>query len=290
MRILVTGANGFIGKNLREKLEENYIIYAPARKDWDLLDTEQVENFLRNQTFDVIIHAANTNDTRNINVTKFDSLDGNLRMFFNLERCKDYYGKMYYFGSGAEYDMEHYIPNMREDYFEAHVPKDPYGFSKYIMSKMCDRTNNIYDLRLFGVYGKYEEWERRFISNAICRVLAGKDITIRQNVYFDYLWIDDLCELMEWFIENTPRHKHYNVCRGSRIDLYSLACMVREILNVDCNILVREPGWKPEYSGNNERLMEEIGEYQFTGYWESIVKLCKYYKENIDLIDADKLG
>lgn len=287
MRILITGANGFIGKNLTSKLQEKYSISFPGREVLNLLDGEAVESHLKYNDYDIIIHAANINDTRNVDTTQYDSLDGNLRMFFNLERCSNYYGKMYYFGSGAEYSMEHYIPDMTENYFGTYVPKDSYGFSKYIMSKACTYKNNIYDLRLFGVYGKYEEWERRFISNAICRALKGKDITIQKNVYFDYLWVDDLCDIMQWFIENTPIHKHYNVCRGSKIDLFSLACIVRETLNIDCNIIVQEPGWKPEYTGNNRRLIEEIGDYQFMGFIESISELCKFYKSNIDMIDEE---
>ncbi|MCM1251846.1 MAG: NAD-dependent epimerase/dehydratase [Clostridium sp.] len=288
-KILITGANGFIGKNLVSKLQEKYSITFPGREVLNLLDEEAVASYLKQNDFDLIIHAANTNDTRNINITNYDVLDANLRMFFNLERCKDYYKKMYYFGSGAEYDMNHSIPDMKEDYFDTYVPKDSYGFSKYIMSKTCEQNNNIYDLRLFGVYGKYEEWERRFISNAICRALMGKNITIQKNVYFDYLWVDDLCNIMFWFIENTPTKKHYNVCRGSKMDLYSLACLVREILNIDCDIIISEPGWKPEYTGDNKRLLAEIGNYPFTGFKESITALCEYYKEHIDLIDVNKL-
>lgn len=288
-KLLITGSTGFIGRNLKENLMRNYDILAPERKDLDLHNTKLVEEYLIRQKVDIIIHAANTNNTRNINTTAYDSLDGNLRIFFNLERCKAYYEKMYYFGSGAEYDMLHYVPNMQEDYFDTYIPKDPYGFSKYIMSKSCVQAENIYDLRLFGVYGKYEEWERRFISNSICRSLKGMDITIQKNVYFDYLWIDDLCSIMQWFIENEPKYKHYNVCRGFKIDLYSLACMVREILDIDCNIIVGETGWKTEYTGNNERLLSEIGEFKFTGFEESIRKLCEFYKENIDMIDERKL-
>ena len=287
MKILATGSTGFIGKNIKEQLCNNYEIVSPGHQELDLFNEQRVEKFLKEGCFDIIIHAANTNNTRNKTVTPYDSLNGNLRMFFNLERCKDYYGKMYYFGSGAEYDMQHYIPDMKEDYFDTHVPADPYGFSKYIMSKSCMKDGNIYDLRLFGVYGKYEELERRFISNAICRALKGKDITIQKNVYFDYLWIDDLCDIMRWFIENEPTHRHYNVCRGSKIDLYTLACMVREILDVDCDIVVGEPGLKPEYTGDNLRLLSEIGDFQFTGFEESIYKLCEYYKANIDMIDEN---
>lgn len=287
-RILITGAGGFIGRNLCEKLEKQYEIYAPTREELNLLHTEQVEKYLKKESFDIIIHSANTNDVRKNNVTEYDALDGNLRMFFNLERCKEYYGKMYYFGSGAEYGMKYYIPGMREEYFGMHIPEDPYGFSKYVMSKVCSQVDNIFDLRLFGVYGKYEEWERRFISNAICRALKGLDITIQKNVYFDYLWIDDLCEILGYFIENTPKYIHYNVCSGRKIDLFSLACMVREILNIDCDIVVAEEGWKSEYTGNNERLIEEIGEYQFAGFKKSIAELCEYYKIIINTIDEKK--
>ena len=289
MKILLTGASGFIGKNIKEQLQVGYEIYCPSREELNLLKTDSVENYIKENSFDIVIHSANTNNTRKTTTTAYDSLDGNLRMFFNLERCKNYYGKMFYFGSGAEYDMQHYIPAMQEDYFDTYIPKDSYGFSKYIMSKVCNNSKNIYDLRLFGVYGRYEEWERRFISNAICRALTGRSITIQKNVYFDYLWVDDLVRIMEWFIKSVPFYKHYNVCRGDKIDLYSLACMVREILNIDCEIIVGEQGWKPEYTGDNTRLLAEIGDYQFTDFRESIGELCEYYKDNIDMIDETKL-
>lgn len=110
--------------------------------------------------------------------------------------------RLYYFGSGAEYDMRHYIPSMRESYFGTHVPQDPYGFSKYLMSSLA--TGNIYDLRLFGVFGKYEEWQRRFISNMIYRNLTGQTMGMNQNMYFDYLYINDLSSILEWFLFHEP--------------------------------------------------------------------------------------
>lgn len=289
MRIFITGANGFIGKNLKELWSGKYDVCCPSSRELNLLNAELVWDYIQKGGFDIVIHAANTNLKRHNTLAGQSDLNDNLQMFFNLERCKDYYGKMYYLGSGAEYDMQHYIPCMKEEYFGTYIPKDSYGFSKYVMSRMCEQDNNIYDLRLFGVFGKYEEWERRFISNAICRVLKGMPITINQNVYFDYLWVEDLCNIMEWFITNDPKYKHYNVCRGSKIDLYSLACMVRDILSVDCEIIVKESGWKPEYTGNNTRLMSEMGTYQFLGFEEAISRLCDYYKANLHVIDADKL-
>ena len=289
MKILLTGSGGFIGKNLKEGLCGKYDLVCSSSAQLDLRDTEAVERYVKQERFDVIIHGANVNSTRNQRTTAYESLDGNLRMFFNLERCKEYFGSMFYFGSGAEYDMEHYVPGMKEEFFDTYVPKDAYGFSKYVMSKACGQSQNIYDLRLFGVYGKYEEWERRFLSNAICRALKGKPITIEKNVYFDYLWIDDLVMIMEWFLKHKPQHKHYNVCRGSKIDLYSLACMVREVLNIDCEIMVKETGWKREYSGNNERLLKEMGGFEFAAFRDTIYDLGEYYRKHLTLIDENLL-
>lgn len=288
IKILLTGSTGFIGRNLKEYLQSSVSLTAPHSKELNLLDTKVVEDYLKHEKFDIIIHAASMNNMRK-NISSYEMLDGNLKMFFNLERCEHYYGKMYYFGSGAEYDMQHYIPNMDEEYFDTYVPKDPYGFSKYIMSRTCENANNIYDLRLFGVYGKYEEWERRFISNAICKALLGKDITIQKNVYFDYLWINDLCEIISWFINHEPEYKHYNVCCGKKIDLYSLACIVRKVLGINCNIIIKETGWKPEYTGNNCRLLNEMGNYQFVEPEKSIYRLCNFYKEHLNMIDETKL-
>ena len=288
MKILVTGANGFIGKNIFLYLKDMYEVKNPTREELNLINTEGVEEYLKKHNFDIIIHSANVNNVKSKETTSYNVLDGNLRMFYNLQRCQNYYGKMYYFGSGAEYDMQNYIPNMKEEYFDTFVPIDNYGFSKYIMSKSCKYLDNIYDLRLFGVFGKYEEWERRFISNAICRVLKGMDILIHKNIFIDYLWIDDLCNIIKWFVQNNPQYHHYNVCTGNKIDLYSLACIVKRVLKSNCKIIVLEEGLKKEYSGDNSKLLNEIGKYKFVDYEWAILNLAEFYKKHIDDIDENK--
>lgn len=286
--ILLTGASGFIGRHIAEGLQDQYIVLCPSSEELNLLDSKAVFRFFQLNSVDTVIHAANCNE-RKKKIAASEVLDKNLRMFFNLERCKELYGKMLYFGSGAEYDMQNYIPDMSEEYFDVNVPKDAYGFSKYIMAKNCLKSANIFDLCLFGVYGEYEEWDRRFISNAICRALKGMDITIRQNVYFDYLWVEDLVKILPYFIENDLEHKRYNVCRGKKIDLYSLAETVKRILKVDCEIKVKEPGWKLEYTGDNQRMIDAIGEVKFTETEDAIEQLCLYYKEHLNEINQNML-
>ena len=280
-RILITGANGFIGRNLKESLSCEYDIFAPTRLELNLLDGKQVETYLKKNNFDIVVHAANCNDFKNKNISGYDVLKQNLTMFFNLERCQIYYEKMLYFGSGAEYDMENYIPNMNEDYFGMHIPKDDYGLSKYIMAKTSLQNNNIYDLVLFGVYGKYEEWERRFISSNIYNLLTGKPMTINQNRKFDYLFVEDLVAIVRWFIEEKPMQKRYNVCTGNPIDLLSIAKTINTISTKENEIRIFNKGMGIEYSGDNSRLLHEMGDFTFTELEIGVKRLWDFFLDNI---------
>ena len=279
-KILITGSRGFIGRNLKEELEENYQICAPTRQELDLSDTEKTKQYLKRESFDVVIHCANTNNTRfGVGaVSDYEILNKNLRMYWNLAQCADLCGQMYYFGSGAEYDAQHYIPNMTEDYFGAYIPQDPYGFSKYVMNQNTRKSDNIYNLRLFGVYGKYEEWNRRFISNNMCRVLRGLDISINQDMEFDYLNIGDLCGLMPWFIEHTPKHHDYNVCTGIPVRLSEIAAILREQCGSPFPVRVKCDREKLPYTADNSRLLGELGPWNFTDISLGIAELWAYYR------------
>ncbi|MFZ2655123.1 MAG: NAD-dependent epimerase/dehydratase family protein, partial [Victivallales bacterium] len=163
MKIFITGTNGFVGRNLKEYFQDKHDIHCPKRNQLDLLDTRAVQEFITGNQFDIVIHCA-------VNI---QSIEHNLRMYFNLERCAGSFGKMLSVGSGAEYDMKNYVPKMKEEYFGRNIPSDIYGLSKYVIAKDIEsKHRNIYNLRIFGIYGKYEDYKRRFISNNICRTLS----------------------------------------------------------------------------------------------------------------------
>ena len=216
-KILVTGGNGFIARSLVEKLknDDRYHVCSFNRESLDLLDARKVLDVIKEHKFDIVIHTAtydaaprfSTKDPKQV-------LEQNIRMFFNIARCSQYFGKMLYFGSGAEFGRENWVPKMTEGYFDSFVPTDQYGFSKYVMSKHAEKSENIYNLRIFGVFGEFDDWRYRFISNACCKAVFDLPVVIKQNSLFDFLYIDDLIRATEWFMENKPKKHVYNICSG----------------------------------------------------------------------------
>ncbi len=291
MRILITGGSGFIGKNLAEQLASTYEVLAPSSTELDLLKEQAVREYLSAHSFDVIVHAATTRSNRRL-AGPPDLLDRNCRMFFNLVRNQSRFGKMIHFGSGAEYGRVQLPAQVREDYFDSRVPRDAYGFSKYICAKHIERSDRIVNLRLFGVFGAYEDYTVRFISNACCRALKGLPIVLRQDVVFDYLYVKDLVRLTAWFIENNARHKAYNVSTGRPVALTELA---RAIARVSSQVSGRNPnvsvlaeGMGPEYSADNSRMLMEMGGYRFWDLQDAIRDLYAWYERH-GRIDVEAL-
>jgi GDP-L-fucose synthase len=275
MKILITGTNGFVGRNLMEYFQDKYDIYCPKRGELNLLDSEAVYKYLKGNDFDVVIHCGVT----------LSSVEENLKMYFNLERCSGFFGKMFCVGSGAEYDMNNYIPKMKETYFGKYIPSDIYGFSKYVIAKDIENTpRNIYNLRVFGIYGKYEDYKRRFISNNICRVLCNLNLSINKNMYFDYLYVSDFSRIVEMFMNKEATKRTYNICTGKSIDLLSLAEIIIEIDGGEKTINVQKDGFKPEYSGDNTLFLQEYGEFDFTPQEKAIRELYHWYKDSSDIV------
>ncbi len=286
--VLLTGGTGFIGRNLQELLGSRYNLAAPTRQELDLSDDAAVSSYLRAHPADVVIHAATTPGHRNARPMP-DLAHANIRMFMNLARNADRFKKLIFLGSGAEYDQRYFKSAMPEEYFGEHVPVDKPGFAGYAISRYIERTPSMTDLRLFGVFGKYEDYEIRFISNAICKAIAGLPITLRRNRQFHYLWVEDLVPVLVHFIEKPAAHPSYNLVPDEPVDLLSLAELVRDISRNPVEIKVTEPGMGDPYTGSNARLRGVMPDLKFTPIREAVTRLHQWYGDHPDRIRSEAL-
>ncbi len=277
-RILVTGGSGFIGRNVIEQLGDKYEFTSPTHKDLDLVNSVDVEKYFRNHNgFDLVIHTAVFGGNRKV-PNSADILNINLRMFFNIARCDSYWNKMIYLGSGIEFGKEKPIKLAGEDSFDIRIPQDNFGFYKYICAKYAYSSTKILNLRLFGVWGKYEDYSIRFISNAICKTIFDLPITINQNVYYDYLYIDDFVRILDYFIKKDVKYNNYNIGNGKPIDLLTIAKKIKDKVGNLHEIIIKHKGLANEYTCNNERLLSEIGNFKFSELDDDLEWLYGWYR------------
>ncbi|KIM04108.1 MAG: sugar epimerase [Sulfurovum sp. AS07-7] len=287
MNIFITGSNGFVGSHLKEYLKQNYSQYTlltPSSRELNLADESAVDDYIASNHIDIIIHLANRGGARDTldmkNVTEY-----NLRIFFNIAKHEKNVKKIISFGSGAEYGKHKPIVEAKEKDYLLSQPFDEYGFYKSITSRYIEKCEKIVQLRIFGAYGEYENYRFKFISNAIVKNLLKLPIVINQNVYFDYIYIDDLLKMIGWFIHNNAKHKIYNATSGQKIDLLTLAHLINETSDFQSEIRVLNDGLNNEYTSNNERIMKELIDFTFTSHKDAIIKMRKYFSFKLDDLD-----
>ncbi|NQT57499.1 MAG: NAD-dependent epimerase/dehydratase family protein [Bacteroidetes bacterium] len=287
--ILLTGGSGFIGRNIRESyLAKKYNIIAPSHGELDIINEKSVESFFRAHPIDFVIHAAvkpghrNAKDPTNL-------FYSNTRMFFNLERMKNFYEKMLVIGSGAIYDTRLPLYKITEDQFLHHIPEDEHGFCKYVSGKIIEKSESLYDLRVFGIFGKYEDYTIRFISNMICKALFNLPLTIKQDRTFDYLYINDLMAILDFFIENEIEEKSFNVSPDKSYSLVHIAHLILTVMGKDLPVIVAEEGNGLEYSGDNTRLTAVMKNIVFTDIKYAIRELFVWYDSNKESINVESL-
>lgn len=278
MKILLTGGSGFIGKNIIRILGQKYNIVAPNRSELNIVDQNSVDEYLKNNKFDVVIHCAILNPSKNANDKAEDILDYTMRGLFNLKKHERELKKIIYIGSGAEFDKSSDIVDVTESDIGTIIPKDSYGYAKYILNQIANTSENIYNLRIFGCYGQGEQ-ERRLIRSVITNILENKNIQINQDCYFSYILVDDLVKLIDWFLINTPKYHDYNICNPQKYKLLEIVKIVRAELNSNADIVIAKSGLNKEYSGCCSRLLKEIPNFEFTPIEKGIKQEIDWIKE-----------
>jgi GDP-L-fucose synthase len=258
-KILLLGGTGFIGRNILPLLQEDYDIVAPKHQEFDLSNKKMIDDYLTVNSFDVLVNVA----LAKWNADLWKYAGEIVRCFLSIENHSDKFEKILYIGSGAEYDKSSDIKMAEEDNMGSTIPQVPYAFAKYVLNTLARKSKNIYNLRLFGCYGPFDKkW--RFIYHCIECCLKEEPITIEQDCYFDYLFIEDLAGIIRWFIENKPNYHDYNITTGQPASLTAIAKLVTEKMGNNREIVISKEGLNYEYTASNKRLLNEMGSFAFT--------------------------
>ena len=261
MNIVITGANGFLGKIIHNHLINlGHNVHPLSRDNINLLCEGEMEDYFLNNDIDIVFHTAITGGRRTKKDTEKDFYN-NIKMFEILDSLSTDVKLLFNFASGAEYDRSQEIFYLDEDDLGNKIPFDFYGMSKYIISKQALSSKNKWvNLRIFNCFGTSEK-EDRMIKSAILNKLRGEKITVHQNKYMDFFYDKDLLRVIDFYLDNMeslqdlPRDVNLSYGRHNPCPtLYSIAEYIDTFSEPKVGIEVNQIGYSKSYCGNDSTL------------------------------------
>jgi len=227
MRILVTGHEGFIGRNMLAWLNQEEDWQADGW-DWDPNNFPEVVNY------DWVIHlgAKADNSETDVDTILKQNLEFSQWLF---KECNTHGVNLQYASSSSVYgntkDFSEFAP--------CH-PQTPYAWSKYLFDRWVFQQEQhvmVQGFRYFNVYGKYMHL-RGARANVIhkWRQQARNEgkITVWDQAEFikrDWTWVGDICRLQIDFIKQVKGSGIWNVGSGLSHSFLDIAEEIAELEN-----------------------------------------------------------
>jgi GDP-L-fucose synthase len=217
MKILITGARGFVGSFIARHLAEKHTLLTPTRQELDLTNLEQVEDWFNNNEVDVVVHCA-LSGREVLASTDPQYLSDGLLMFRNLWLQKHKYERFVHLGTAYEFDLTKNNENVLEHEFVHHLPKTSYGYAKNVAARIIRDTPGFYNLKLFGVFHETESANRFFQ-----RVVQQDEVIINNDIYLDYIYLPDILPMLERMVEGRSQHSDVNMVYPHKYRLSEMA-------------------------------------------------------------------
>lgn len=256
--VLILGGNGFIGRNLAHAMnKKGYIVYSfdmslPLKNEGginyiqgDFFDDDTLFDLIQGK--DIIYHAISTVNPGNSN-KKF--MQGYERDFVQtVKLCgwlKNTNTKMIFLSSGGTVYGNQEIQPIKET--AVPVPINHYGNVKLCIENTIRTFNfqnstNILVARISNPYGPGQDYHKGvgFIDAALKCTLEHKPIEIwgdGENVR-DYIYIDDVCEMLITLAEYNGDETTFNLSSGKGMSLNDIVSIIRNKID-DVEVVYKE--------------------------------------------------
>lgn len=245
MRILITGANGYIGSKLVSyfnNLKNPSIDLLLLGDEVNLEDFKNVVLELIKLKPEIIIHCAGASSVGNSFENPYMDFQKNVLTTRNLlETMRIYFPNTHliYLSSAAVYGDTTDMPIKESNHFN---PISPYGYSKVCSEYLIQQYRELYNvqstvLRIFSVYGNgmqkqvvYDIFKKFYDKNSNEVVLFGTGEETR-----DFIHIQDLGRVVKLII-NSNLLGVFNVASGKSISIKQLAELIKEVIQSEKEI------------------------------------------------------
>jgi GDP-L-fucose synthase len=199
MRLLLTGSRGMLGSSILARIGQKYEVLSPNRSELDLLDSENVLNYLRENNPNLIIHAAAKVGGIQANIENgFDFLTQNIRIdsnIFSAARSLKI-SKLIYIGSTCMYPKDREFSLKESDLLTGTLEptNEGYALAKIIGTKTVELAAETEKLAwrtliLSNLYGPNDHFELDR-SHLIAAVIKKVDLALESGSPSISMWGD----------------------------------------------------------------------------------------------------
>ncbi len=270
-KILITGSNGFIARNIATKLKDCEITLTD-RSNLNPLNISEVDNFFKDKYFDVVIHTAIKGGTR-LAQDESEFVYQNCLMHFNILRNQHSFGKYISFGSGAELDRS--LPIDEFSSYTKSLPTDPYGMSKILIARSGEAFDKFYNIRIFNIFNE-DELPSRMIKGNILRYINKETMLIHQDKYMDFMHFDDFMKIVNFYIFEKNCPKDINCSYKEKYLLSEIAEIINKLDSYKVDINIENKNIGNSYIGKYELDKFNI---EVDGLVSGIEKCYQYYSK-----------
>ncbi len=307
---LVTGAAGFIGSHIAEKLvsdghtvrvldnlstgkRENLRVLGDAVTfiEGDIRDTAVVDDAVGGADY-VIHQAALASVPRSIEdptSTNEVNVQGTLNLLESARKAS--VKRFVYASSSSVYGDSEVLPKTEDMLPE---PKSPYAVSKLAAEYYCRVYSEIHglptvSLRYFNVFGPRQDPGSQYAAVVpifVTSLLAGRSATIfgdgEQSRDFTYVTNVVAANLLVCNSESTGR-RVYNVACGERFTLNSLHQRLEDITGSGVNPTYGDPriGDVKHSQASIEAIRKDVGYAPTVGFDDGLSLTCEWYRQAV---------
>jgi GDP-L-fucose synthase len=301
-RILLTGATGFLGKNLMPVLQREHAVVGIGSGFWDLRSQKECQEAINNVRPDVIIHAAGSVGgigANQENPGKF--MYENLIMGANLieEARAQGVSKFILLGTVCAYPKHTQVPFKEEDIWLGYPEETnaPYGIAKKALMQMLQSYNQQYgfngvNLIPVNMYGPHDHFNLTSSHVIPALILKFKNAVMNKEnkvqvwgtgkASREFLYAPDCAEAINLAISKEVSPEPINIGTGSEITIKELVELIGEIMCFDGEIEFdhSKPDGQPRRCLDTSRALEELGFKAQTNLREGLTETIAWYKES----------
>ena len=199
-KVLITGAQGFMGVRLAAYLKDRYEVLACSHSDLDITDQEEVLAFLRAHRPDVVVHCAAISDTGYSQQHPEISLQVNVEGTVHLATaCAEIGAKLVYMSSDQVYNGTALLGGLPED--APLSPNSVYGNHKLMAEeRVGELLPSAVGLRLTWMYDRLDspyKLNRNLLFNLDQLTRSGQTMSVATREYRGITWIWDVVRRIE---------------------------------------------------------------------------------------------